>query len=101
LHISFLEYASSRSVTLTVGFKPVVPLRRDAKLKPKIQGNLATWLSRLPNFRIGVALKTGRTSTLNLGLFPQIQFVDQLLIAFGLGPAQVIKQTSALGHHFE
>jgi hypothetical protein len=34
-------------------------------------------------------------------LFPQIQFVDQLLVAFGLGPAQIIEQAPALGHHLK
>ena len=66
-------------------------------------------MSRLPNFRIGVALKVGRadrpafakaTAGKHL-LLPQIQFVDQLLVAFGLGPAQVIEQAPALGHHLK
>ena len=38
---------------------------------------------------------------MKLRLFPQIQFIDQLFIAFGFGPAQIIEQTPALGHHFK
>jgi hypothetical protein len=34
-------------------------------------------------------------------LFSQVQFIDQLLVALGFGPAQIIKQAPALGHHFE
>src|SRR4029077_19255757 len=49
-----------RPVTLTVGFKPdpVSRLRDDAKLKPKIQGALTTWLSRCYYFRINFELKS-------------------------------------------
>src|SRR5947209_8940634 len=40
-------------------------------------------------------------STSDPQLFPQVESVDQLLVAFGLGPAQIIEQAPALGHHFE
>ena len=40
-------------------------------------------------------------STSDPQLFPQVESVDQLLVAFGFGPAQIIEQTPALGHHFE
>jgi hypothetical protein len=60
LHIIFLDYASSRSVTLTVGFKPVAPLVRNAKLKPKFKVPNDLVVAVLLTFEIGVALKRGR-----------------------------------------
>ena len=78
----------SRTVTLTVGFKPEEghSLRRTprSKLKPKIQGDCSAWTAGSDCNLLLAGVQTVRREANWAQLLAQVELVDQLFVPVGL-----------------